>query len=1395
MFRKLRNFVCLLIGLKLCMGCPVDKDLVKIISVEVANLEKEVENIRSTSTDEAKKICNTLQTIRDEIDAFDKRIADIEKRLEEERKEWLEKQEEISGAIGDISSDLKKLEKCQDISEENISQLEDRQSDLETTVSSVKDEQAGLTSEVGALKIEQTWLDSRVKALEEGCLNVPVDAKIVQVPSRNLCFCGRDSELEAIAAQLKNTRNGCVHSAICGLGGVGKTSLAVEFLWRYEEVYPGGIFWISGESNTLFQRSFSEMARQMGTFEQEFSDLLTRTLDWLRRCDGLWCLVVDNLDEIEMSTDMRRLLTGHWQHAARGHIIITTRREMAEVGEETGIEEQCCIELRCLTEEEGIQFLQMRTGKAGGEDSDIRKLVRELGGLPLALDQAGAYIRCLNQSIKDYVTKYQKQKLLLLKKRKARNLVENTSPARLAVHTTWMLNFDHISRISEEVGLGGAPTLVMQVCAFLGPDDIPYELINDGLNRKDSSAAHYDLWDQAEIVSLLTKFSLFQKYRTNSFSVHRLVQEVIRSQLEKETEYEVLSCAIHALHRALVNTRSPAEVCGGFVEDAVFGVENPPSLHLWGKLASHATFLQEHLRSFSVKHKESVHTLLYTEESVRVFNEAGIFFSVSQEKVKAHQVQELKLEFLVNLQNSSSEVGSKVPHYFIDFPLKDRDYKLISHCMRQLPAADEGEFSQIEREREQADQLREQGNLAVKSKKFDEALELYSTAICLFAGDYRLFSNRALCYLKLGQPQEALDDCQKCLSLNPHYSKGLQRKAWALHDLVESGCRHLLGQKRAALAVAIHFDSSLLQNKTFCKMCSEGSTHSIREIKNEAQLTFALMTTLGNETMLLHEGEYNLKDFVVLTDLQIVGLGQRVALTCTERCTVSLASCYFENVAFPRGNIALVCEGKESTIHLNYCEISGGNASCEDFPECNGGAGCVASSVGKPVCDRTGKFGDPQSISGVGGHPGVQILQGSSALIENCVIHDCGGGGALVAREGAFLEVRKCVVYKNHQAGLEARKSGKLVASGNRIFNNGYHGILIGPNAGECDVSDNKIFENAQQGIFVYHNTSKIIIRGNDVHHNRPFGLSLDQNSCLLISNNKIFENGFWGIQAQLRTSATITGNVISGNKCGGIFIGWNYSGRIHLESNIIRDHSGPWLEYKATKHSRRIDDDEFAAALDLDLPPGENEIYSKPPILSANREFNNEEGMYHPIEVGQRLFTGCTFCRRSGDEVRRLRKCPTCHVASYCCKACQQNHWPSHKPLCVALKSRYSVTVKIIHFVGPGKITQRTFGSHLKGIGTGPKPKRSSRQKFIVKIQTTSGNSHPLQLLIVYDKSLTIDCFIQSPEIFNVIMECGVLGALYKGTSKKVFFWAMFPEEEEKLTIFLDHLAPYQEW
>ena len=103
------------------MGYPVDKDLMKLISVEVNNVEKEADNIRQSRTDEANKVSAALPIIRDEIAHFAKRIIEIERRIEEERKEPLEKEEALSDAIADISSDLAELDQRVGVNERHLS--------------------------------------------------------------------------------------------------------------------------------------------------------------------------------------------------------------------------------------------------------------------------------------------------------------------------------------------------------------------------------------------------------------------------------------------------------------------------------------------------------------------------------------------------------------------------------------------------------------------------------------------------------------------------------------------------------------------------------------------------------------------------------------------------------------------------------------------------------------------------------------------------------------------------------------------------------------------------------------------------------------------------------------------------------------------------------------------------------------------------------------------------------------------------------------------------------------------------------------------------------------------------------------------------------------------------
>ena len=843
------------------MGCPVDKDLMAFVSDQVANLEHDVEVMKTSGSDEAQQISCALQNVKLEIAEFHKRVTELEK-------------------------NMLKVEVRQDVTEESVSQLERKCEGLER-------------------KSDET--NYRLEEFEsslEGLITPASDVAFL-VPARNSCFCGRDIELSAIAANLKGVTSSCAHTAICGLGGIGKTSLAVEFSWRHKNEYPGGIFWISGENNGVFQSSVREMALEMQikTMESDFSFTLTKALAWLKKQRQMWCLVIDNLDELEMSEDMRKLLRGKWKQGARGHIIITTRREPREIRKETGIEERFCIELKCFSHE--VQFLRKQTGKTEGEDSEIRELASELGGLPLAPDQAGAYIRYLSCSIKDYVEQYRDHKGELLKKMKSQEPHLCTSRDRLAVHTTWLMNFEHITNSDwYEKELRLAATLVMEISAYLGPDDIPNEVINEGLPQVDCPSLVDVLrspFGRTEVMSLLTKLSLFQQFGTNSYCVHRLVQEVIRNWMDEKRNEDAFNkefftkefsfvSATRFLHHAFVNTRSPVEVCEDFTEDAVFSIENPPSLHLWGKLASHASYLQEHLFDFTAKNEESASTLLHTEEMVRLLNEVAISFSVAREKIKAQEIQKQKLEFLTHIKQPPSKETLNILLYF-NMPLKDRYYKLISHSMRERPSNREDSAET----KSNANELREEGNDAAKREEYKKALDLYTKAIELSSKDYRLYSNRALCYLKLNKPQNALHDCEECLTLKPHYSKALQRKAWALHELVESGSDHLKGCAQATAALAIYFDSNVYNREFIYKMFPD-LCYEVVINATELEIVLGNLPQDSNKTVLLREGEYCTSLLVIDFDLQVVGLGSGAVLNYKGGFLVSDAKCYLENV-------------------------------------------------------------------------------------------------------------------------------------------------------------------------------------------------------------------------------------------------------------------------------------------------------------------------------------------------------------------------------------------------------------------------------------------------------------------------------------------------------------------
>ena len=356
--------------------------------------------------------------------------------------------------------------------------------------------------------------------------------------------------------------------SICGLGGCGKTSLAVEFAWRWRKHFTGGVFWINGESDENVRKSVAENLALLNipaSTNENVDDALNRFLALLSNKNCPWLLVVDNADELrspKCPSGVMKICNGPWQRNAKapknGQILFTTRQNARNIKTLLKLSLKDCLELQSFTEKEGALFLMQRTGL---EEESLYKeavdLAKELGGLPLALEQAAAYISALpiTCTFKSYLDKYREVRLRLLKHQPVTALSVEAQH-RLSVHTTWEMNFEFVAEKSP------AAATMMRIASFLESENIPFEVINPGLPAIDQvelREAACSKIDISAVLKVLTCYSLFSvDQQSKVFSVHKLVQEVVRDSLTSRIRTETLTAAMRVLHCAL---RKKSESC------------------------------------------------------------------------------------------------------------------------------------------------------------------------------------------------------------------------------------------------------------------------------------------------------------------------------------------------------------------------------------------------------------------------------------------------------------------------------------------------------------------------------------------------------------------------------------------------------------------------------------------------------------------------------------------------------------------------------------------------------------------------------------------------------------------------------------------------------------------
>ena len=348
------------------------------------------------------------------------------------------------------------------------------------------------------------------------------------VPPRNLNFTGRDDLIEHLHEQL--TAGGAtvvLPATLHGMGGIGKTQTATEYIYRHLDDYDL-VWWIPAGQATQIRSELTELARQLGLpGSSEAHTAVPAVLEALRRGNPVrrWLLVFDAAESPEV---VRKFFPSN----GPGEILVTSRNPAW-----AGVARP--LEVSVFRRAESKELLRLRGPDIS--DSDADQIADKLGDLPLAIEQAAAWRAETGMPVREY--------LRLFEEKVSEVFDSSATPDyEVSLAAAWNVSFDELRNRNP------AAHQILLICAFFSSEPISRDLFTGVRGVSISPELNVTLRDPIQLARAIRDINRYGLARidhgNNTIQLHRLVQLVLRNRITTPTMRTQMR---HGAHQLLAN--------------------------------------------------------------------------------------------------------------------------------------------------------------------------------------------------------------------------------------------------------------------------------------------------------------------------------------------------------------------------------------------------------------------------------------------------------------------------------------------------------------------------------------------------------------------------------------------------------------------------------------------------------------------------------------------------------------------------------------------------------------------------------------------------------------------------------------------------------------------------